>query len=51
MPSFEQYAVGFGVALAASLVLTFVVRTVARRFNLVAKPRPDRWHKKPTALA
>ncbi|MCU1280273.1 MAG: glycosyl transferase [bacterium] len=50
MPSFWEYARGFGIALAASVVLTLLVRTVARRFKLVATPRPDRWHKKPTAL-
>lgn len=50
MPGFLDYAKAFGIALAASLALTFVMRTVARRFKLVANPRPDRWHKKPTAL-
>jgi UDP-GlcNAc:undecaprenyl-phosphate GlcNAc-1-phosphate transferase len=50
VPSFIEYAKGFGIALATSLVLTWVVRTLTRRFKLVAKPRPDRWHKKPTAL-
>lgn len=46
----RQYALSFGVAFAGSLLLTFVVRSFARRWNLVAKPRADRWHKKPTAL-
>ncbi|MCA1665324.1 MAG: hypothetical protein LC659_13850, partial [Myxococcales bacterium] len=46
----RQYALAFGSALAASLVLTFAVRAIARRFHLVATPRADRWHKKPTAL-
>jgi UDP-GlcNAc:undecaprenyl-phosphate GlcNAc-1-phosphate transferase len=50
LSSFREYAIGFGIALASSLVLTLVVRTLARRLKLVAKPRPDRWHKKPTAL-
>src|SRR4051812_43553290 len=27
-----------------------MVRALARRFGFVAKPRADRWHKKPTAL-
>jgi UDP-GlcNAc:undecaprenyl-phosphate/decaprenyl-phosphate GlcNAc-1-phosphate transferase len=44
------YGKSFGIALAASLVLTLAVRYLARKRNLVAKPRPDRWHKKPTAL-
>jgi UDP-GlcNAc:undecaprenyl-phosphate GlcNAc-1-phosphate transferase len=50
VPSFLEYAKGFGIALAVSAILTLVVRTAARRLKLVARPRPDRWHKKPTAL-
>jgi UDP-GlcNAc:undecaprenyl-phosphate GlcNAc-1-phosphate transferase len=46
----SQYAFSFGAALAGSLLFTFLVRTFARRLGLVAKPRPDRWHRKPTAL-
>src|SRR6266852_2580629 len=42
------------LAVAASimfaLVLTPVVRAFARRFGAVAKPKTDRWHKKPTAM-
>ena len=44
------YAISFGVALASSLALTLLVRGGARKLKLVAKPRADRWHKKPTAL-
>src|SRR5262245_26723715 len=44
------YGRSFAIALCASVVLTLAVRTVARRRGLVAKPRPDRWHTKPTAL-
>ena len=39
-------AVAFGLALG----LTPLVRAFARRFGLVAKPKSDRWHKKPTAM-
>ena len=39
-------AVAFGLALA----LTPLVRAFARRFGVVAKPKIDRWHKKPTAM-
>ena len=46
----SQYAFSFGVALAGSIVFTFLVRQSARKLALVAKPRPDRWHRKPTAL-
>src|SRR5205814_2343546 len=42
------------LAVAASfvlaLVLTPLVRAFARRFGVVAKPKTDRWHKKPTAM-
>lgn len=44
------YARTFLVALGLSLVLTLIIRAAARRLSLVAKPRADRWHKKPTAL-
>jgi UDP-GlcNAc:undecaprenyl-phosphate GlcNAc-1-phosphate transferase len=50
MPSVWDYGRSFGIAFAAATVLTLAVRFVARKRNLVAKPRPDRWHKKPTAL-
>lgn len=33
-----------------SLFLTFLTRNIARKYGLVAKPRLDRWHKKPTAM-
>lgn len=42
------------LAVAASAVLalglTPLVRTIARRYGMVAKPKTDRWHKKPTAM-
>ncbi len=42
------------VALAASailaLALTPLVRAFARRIGMIAKPKSDRWHKKPTAM-
>jgi UDP-GlcNAc:undecaprenyl-phosphate GlcNAc-1-phosphate transferase len=37
------------VSFALVLGLTPVVRMLARRLDLVAKPKTDRWHKKPTA--
>ena len=33
-----------------SLVLTYLVRAKTHRLGLVAAPRKDRWHQKPTAL-
>lgn len=42
------------LAVAASAVLaialTPLVRFLARRFGMVAKPKTDRWHKAPTAM-
>ncbi|MEZ5308606.1 MAG: hypothetical protein R2684_15790 [Pyrinomonadaceae bacterium] len=36
--------------LILSAILTYVVRLLAHRYGFVAKPKSDRWHKKPTAL-
>ena len=38
------------VSFALAVALTPVVRMLARRFGFVAKPKIDRWHKKPTAM-
>lgn len=42
------------LAVAASAILalglTPLVRTIARRYGMVARPKTDRWHKKPTAM-
>ena len=40
----------FLLALALSLVLVPVCRRVAVRFGFVARPREDRWHRRPVAL-
>jgi UDP-GlcNAc:undecaprenyl-phosphate GlcNAc-1-phosphate transferase len=40
-----------GVTFAIALVATFLTREVARRVGFVAKPRAERWHRAPTALA
>jgi UDP-GlcNAc:undecaprenyl-phosphate GlcNAc-1-phosphate transferase len=39
-----------GLALVFSLVLTPAVRSLAHRVGAVARPRTDRWHKRPTAM-
>jgi UDP-GlcNAc:undecaprenyl-phosphate GlcNAc-1-phosphate transferase len=36
--------------LVSALLLTYLVRAAARRYGFVAKPKADRWHKKPTAM-
>lgn len=43
-------APSFAAALLATLLLTPIVRYVARAFRLVARPSKDRWHESPTAL-
>ena len=40
----------FLISLAVSLGLTPSARALARRFGLVAAPKEDRWHQRPTAL-
>ncbi|REJ75490.1 MAG: hypothetical protein DWQ47_08425 [Acidobacteria bacterium] len=37
-------------AAVVSAGLTWIVRGMARKYGFVAKPKADRWHKKPTAL-
>ena len=39
-----------GLSLVLGLLMAFVVRSLATRFGFVAKPKPDRWHKRPTAM-
>ncbi len=38
------------VSFASAIFLTYVVRSAARHYGFVAKPKADRWHKKPTAM-
>ena len=42
--------VPLAVAFALAVALTPLVRALARRLGFVAKPKTDRWHKKPTAM-
>ncbi len=44
------FALCFGLAFGISVGLTPVVARVARARGIVAAPRQDRWHQKPTAL-
>src|SRR6185295_2580999 len=43
-------AVYFALSMVSSLVLTPVCRTAAHRLGFIARPKDDRWHKRPTAL-
>src|SRR5688572_20553486 len=45
-----DYLLYFVLALGATLPLVYAMRQLARRYGLVAKPRADRWHRRPTAL-
>ena len=49
LPTLRQLMPLF-VSLALALALTPLVRALARRRGLVARPRADRWHNKPTAM-
>jgi UDP-GlcNAc:undecaprenyl-phosphate/decaprenyl-phosphate GlcNAc-1-phosphate transferase len=50
MPFDTLQLVAVSVSFALTLILTPVVRALARRLGMVAKPKLDRWHKKPTAM-
>ena len=39
-----------GAAAVLSVLLTLAVRSFAVRYRFVAKPKSDRWHKRPTAM-
>src|SRR5215212_1797508 len=45
-----QFWFPVALALLIAIGLTPVVRAIAHRFNVVARPKSDRWHKKPTAM-
>ncbi len=50
MPFTSLNLVPIAVAFALAIVLTPLVGILARRVGMVAKPKIDRWHKKPTAM-
>ncbi|MBC7898600.1 MAG: hypothetical protein H7070_00980 [Saprospiraceae bacterium] len=51
MPPFSLHPVFVGAASAVTAVLlTYLVRAFARKYGFVAKPKSDRWHKRPTAM-
>jgi len=50
MNPFLAYSVAFLIAFGGSLCLTPFVRHIAVKYNYVATPRADRWHKKTTGL-
>src|SRR5687767_12602214 len=50
MPFSPRTVVAVVTAFALALILTPLVRAFARRVGMVAVPKIDRWHKKPTAM-
>jgi UDP-GlcNAc:undecaprenyl-phosphate/decaprenyl-phosphate GlcNAc-1-phosphate transferase len=50
MPFSSLNFLAVAAAALLALVLTPMVRLLARRIGMVAKPKTDRWHKKPTAM-
>jgi UDP-GlcNAc:undecaprenyl-phosphate GlcNAc-1-phosphate transferase len=50
MPFSSSQLVPAAVALTLSLALTPLVRALARRYKVIARPRSDRFSKRPTAL-
>jgi len=45
-----KHLVAIATSFVLALVLTPLVRALARRWGAVARPKMDRWHKKPTAM-
>ncbi len=39
-----------GISAVFAALMTILVRRLALRFDFVAKPKSDRWHKRPTAM-
>ena len=50
MPFSPRTLLAVAASVVLALILTPLVRTFARRYGIVAKPKTDRWHKKPTAM-
>ncbi|MBK8465478.1 MAG: hypothetical protein IPL32_06570 [Chloracidobacterium sp.] len=51
MPGLTSNPIFVGAAAAiVSILCTLGVRSFAVRYNFVAKPKSDRWHKRPTAM-
>lgn len=50
MPFSPLNLLAIATSFVLALTLTPLVRALARHFGIVAKPKIDRWHKKPTAM-
>jgi UDP-GlcNAc:undecaprenyl-phosphate GlcNAc-1-phosphate transferase len=49
-PFFSNPLAAGGISLVVAAALTYGVREFAHRTGFVAKPKSDRWHKRPTAM-
>ena len=47
---FAQPIFAGAVGIILAVLLTYAVRAFSHRFGQVAKPKSDRWHKRPTAM-
>ena len=50
MPFSPRTLLAVAASFCLAVILTPIVRSFARHFGFVAKPKIDRWHKKPTAM-
>ena len=50
MPFTPRTLLPVAASFCLALILTPLVRAFARRYGFIAKPKTDRWHKKPTAM-
>src|SRR5687767_294697 len=50
MPFTFSHLLAVAASFALAVLLTPIVRAVARNIGMVAKPKSDRWHKQPTAM-
>jgi UDP-GlcNAc:undecaprenyl-phosphate/decaprenyl-phosphate GlcNAc-1-phosphate transferase len=46
---FNPFLIGI-ISFILAIISTYLVREAAHRFGFVAKPKADRWHKRPTAM-
>ena len=50
LQAFSNPLIVGGISVATAALMTLLVRGFARKFDFVAKPKSDRWHKRPTAM-
>ncbi len=50
LQAFSNPLIVGGISVAIAALMTLLVRGFARKFDFVAKPKSDRWHKRPTAM-